>query len=68
MHLFVADVEGKRVIPAFLAGEDTLNTMYAEKLPALSQFTICFWFQGDFSKGVETEQFIVSLAVDGEIM
>ena len=46
-HYLFLDDEISRVIPTYKQTDDVSAYLYQTDLPALTQFTICFWFGGN---------------------
>ena len=54
-------------LPAYVVTTSVNDYLYQENLPALTKFTICFWFKGQPDDDNRDNDFLISIATTGNI-
>ena len=55
-------------LPAYIVTTSENDYLYQENLPALTKFTICFWFKGQPDDDNRDNDFLISIATSGNIL
>ena len=55
-------------LPVYVVTTSENDYLYQENLPALTKFTICFWFKGQPDDDNRDEDFLISIATSGNIL
>ena len=55
-------------LPAYIVTTSESDYLYQENLPALTEFTICFWFKGQPDDDGRYNDYLISIATAGNIL